>query len=385
VRSRALRYRRASSLVSYWDEGELIFENYATSACISVDPLATEILHIFDRWQSPDALARRLPDYTPESLRRAVGVLHRHGLLERSDRPSDARTRAMGGWASWNPAAGFFHSTTKDVQFDDRAAVIRAVRRKAKRVGLPARFKRYKNARMLPLPRPRFVGPFPEILLARRTWRRFSRRKVSRDDLSMLLGLTWGVHDWIDVPGVGRLPLKTSPSGGARHPIEVYVLARRIDGVPPGLYHYVPDRHALELVRTGASSQQILSYLPTQTYYGAAAALMLMTAVFERTQWKYEFARAYRVVLAEAGHLCQTFCLTATWLGLAPFCTMALADSRIERDLEIDGVSESVLYAAGVGARPRGIEPPVVDGGGPARRLSRAEVDRFPGRILPSR
>ncbi len=77
-----------------------------------------------------------------------------------------------------------------------------------------------------------------------------------------------------------------------------------------------------------------------------------MTAVFPRTQWKYNFARAYRVVLAEAGHLCQTFCLTATWLGLAPFCTMALADTRIERDLGVDGVTESVLYAAGVGRPP---------------------------------
>ena len=63
--------------------------------------------------------------------------------------------------------------------------------------------------------------------------------------------------------------------------------------------------------------------------------------------------RAYRIVLTDAGHICQTFCLVATWLGLAPFCTMALADSRIEAALRIDGVGESVLYAAGVGTPPR--------------------------------
>ena len=33
---------------------------------------------------------------------------------------------------------------------------------------------------------------------------------------------------------------------------------------------------------------------------------------------------------------------------------MALADSVIEQDLGIDGISESVLYAAGVGRPPRG-------------------------------
>lgn len=259
----------------------------------------------------------------------------------------------MDRWSDWNPAAGFFHTATKDVRFSrDQDAVDRYLERKIKRVRMPPPVKRYRGAPQRRLPPVKRDGAFPCVLLERRTWRAFSRRPLSLDDLSTLLGLTWGIQDWLQVRGRGRLPLKTSPSGGALHPIEVYVLARRVDGVRPGLYHYAADRHRLELVRAGASRRQIVKYLPTQTWFGSAAALMLMTAVFPRTQWKYEFARAYRVVLAEAGHLCQTFCLTATWLGLAPFCTMALADSQIEKDLELDGISESVLYVAGVGARP---------------------------------
>ena len=81
-----------------------------------------------------------------------------------------------------------------------------------------------------------------------------------------------------------------------------------------------------------------------------------MTAVFARTQWTCPAPRAYRVPLIEAGDVCQTFCLLATWLGLAPFCSMALADSTIESALGIDGVTESILYTAGVGARPAGVE-----------------------------
>jgi hypothetical protein len=50
--------------------------------------------------------------------------------------------------------------------------------------------------------------------------------------------------------------------------------------------------------------------------------------------------------------VCQTFCLVATWLGLAPFCTMAMDDERVERDLGIDGTREILLYAAGVGSKP---------------------------------
>jgi SagB-type dehydrogenase family enzyme len=76
--------------------------------------------------------------------------------------------------------------------------------------------------------------------------------------------------------------------------------------------------------------------------------------MFTRQLWRYPYSRAYRAALIEAGHICQTFCLASTALGLAPFSVMALADSLIERDLGIDGITESVLYAAGVGRPPAG-------------------------------
>jgi SagB-type dehydrogenase family enzyme len=102
------------------------------------------------------------------------------------------------------------------------------------------------------------------------------------------------------------------------------------------------------------ASASVRRYLPTQFWFEGAAALVFFSALYARYLWKYSSPRAYRGTLIEAGHQCQTFCLVATWLGLAPFCTMALADSEIELDLGLDGISESVLYAAGVGMRPRG-------------------------------
>ena len=346
-----LLLRRAQFLVCYWERTRLVFENYGTGIRISADPLTCQILHFFDRWRSVDALAARLVQFTPSSVRAAVAALERHSFLVRSDRPVDAKAAALATWTSWNPAAGFFHFSTKDVAYVNQAAVSRFLQRQAKRWPMPRPIKRYRGARQTQLPPIKADGEFSQVLLARRTWRRFSRRRLSFPDLSTLLGLTWGVQGWLDAPG-GRTPLKTSPSGGARHSIEVYVLALRVEGLPRGLYHYAADRHRLELVRPGASARQVLKYLPTQPWFGSAAALMLMTAVFPRVQWKYQFPRAYRVVLTEAGHLCQTFCLAATWLGLAPFCSLALADSRVERDLGVDGVTESVLYTAGVGTRP---------------------------------
>ena len=88
----------------------------------------------------------------------------------------------------------------------------------------------------------------------------------------------------------------------------------------------------------------------------SAAAIVFMAAVFPRTRWKYRTPHAYRTILTEAGHFCQTFCLTATWLGLAPFCTQALAESAIETACGIDGVGVDPLRGR------RGTSP--VDGRG---------------------
>jgi SagB-type dehydrogenase family enzyme len=122
-----------------------------------------------------------------------------------------------------------------------------------------------------------------------------------------------------------------------------------VDGLRRGLYHYAPERHELDIMGRGNYSPRMEEYCAGQWWVGTASAVFLMTAVLERTMWRYGSARALRTIYMEAGHLCQTFCLTATALHLAPFCTAALKDTTIERDLGLDGISESVLYASAVG------------------------------------
>jgi SagB-type dehydrogenase family enzyme len=299
-------------------------------------------------------MVRQFPHYTSASLGHALAGLLRAGLLERS-RDQDARTEAFHTWRQWHPVASLFHFATKDSHTPaDPEDSVRALRKRARITPMPPPEKRYPKARQISLPAPKAQGEFPQVLLARRTWRQFSRSPVEIGRLASLLSLSFGVQSWVDLWGMGRVALKTSASGGARHPIEAYLLALRIEGLPRGLYHYAAGAHRLELLRRGATGAEAIQHLNGQWWFGDAAAVVLMTAVFARTQWKYPAPRAYRAILIDAGHLCQTFCLVATWLGLAPFCTMALADSCIEAALGIDGVRESVVYAAGVGTPPHG-------------------------------
>ena len=218
----------------------------------------------------------------------------------------------------------------------------------------PPQFKKIRGATPIRLSAPAVEkDTFFETLHARRTHREFSKAAVSLENVSSLLHTTWGVQGYVETNVFGNLPFKTSPSGGARHPIEVYLVALRVKGLDRGgIYHYQAKDNTLAKIPGKVTARRASDYCAGQPYFGAAAALFIMTAVFERTMWKYGRGRAYRVVLLDTGHLAQTFCLTATRLGLGPFSTAALKDSMIETDLGIDGISESVMYVTGVGALP---------------------------------
>jgi SagB-type dehydrogenase family enzyme len=337
----------------YWQDGELVFENYALRTRTGAEPLVCSILHYCGEWRKAAEVASHLGNYDEASVRRTLDRLCKAGVLRRSDQKRDPRVAAMESWAAWNPAAGFFHFSTKDTDFaEDQAAAFAELKRRSRREPMPLASKNYATVPRVKLPRLRAEKEFARVLKERRTWRKYGREAVNLEALAQILELTFGIQAWVDVPGLGRAAMKTSPSGGSLHPIEAYVLAQRVNGLKVGIYHYNTDRHELEWLRKGVSQAALERSLGHQWWFARGAFLVLMTAMFGRTQWKYDSARAYRVVLAEAGHLCQTFCLTATWLGLAPFCTMALADTMWEEWLGIDGVSESILYVAGAGSKP---------------------------------
>lgn len=274
-------------------------------------------------------------------------------ILESGDRPADPKGPALVRWEPWNPVAGYYHFATKDVPYTDPDQVAQGV---GTLLWHPEHLKDYPDAAKLELPEFPRDGGFPEVLLERRTWRHFGDRKVTLEELATLLGLTWGVQMWVHGFDERPAPFKSSPSPGARHSLEAYVLAWDVEGVDPGTYHYCPDTHTLALLEDDTPIAVLEEFLPQQKWMHRPAAVVFMTSVFERVRSKYRHPRAYRVVQLEAGHFSQTFCLVATWLGLAPFCTTALGDTAIERHLGIDGVDESVIHAVGVGSRPAGLD-----------------------------
>lgn len=360
--------RRSPAVMMYWEGQTLIAHDYAIGVKRAVDAREVEILTHLTDWTYPHDLVTRIPGVKPDDVRARLDALVEARVVEVSSDPATPGRSAPSSWQEWAPEAAFFHFATKDGR---RLSLEEATRQLYETLAIeeyPDTLKRQPGKPIVTLPpfqpsiessHPDVDGAsspsstlFPDVLRSRRTWRRFGDAPLAHDHLSTLLGLTWGVQQWMRINPEIRSALKTSPSGGACHSIEAYVVARRVDRLTPGIYHYNPDAHVLARVRDGLPDDPIVAHLGGQPWYRDANALFLMTSVIPRAQWKYRFPRAYRSVLIEAGHFCQSFCLVATWLGLAPFCTGLVADSVVEQALDIDGIDETVIYAAGVGARP---------------------------------
>jgi SagB-type dehydrogenase family enzyme len=348
-----VRYRRSPHLVAYWHQDSLHIVNFATHHTTEADALVCELLNFCGQWRTLAEIEGGLSIGTSPLTRVLVDRLVGFSLLARSDRPIDSRITSMDTLGPWNPEVGFFHTATKDVQFWPRERARQYTRTRIDIADRPPAVKRYPRARTIRLPRPELADGFADVLLARRTSRRYSSAPVTVGQLSSILAFSAGVQHWANTAD-GEVPLKTSPSGGARHPIECYVVARNVIGLRPSIYHYASDRHLLERIGGAVPMGRMKAYVPESGYFAKASAMVFFTSVFTRQLWRYPYSRAYRAALIEAGHVCQTFLLTATSLGLATYCLMGLADTLIEHDLGIDGITESVLYCAGVGRPPRG-------------------------------
>jgi len=112
--------------------------------------------------------------------------------------------------------------------------------------------------------------------------------------------------------GESEWALRSNPSSGNLHPTEGYLLIPQIDGLDlkPGLYHYAPKEHGLEL-RAEFPSGQIAKLLSP---FPPGAFLVGLTSVHWREAWKYG-ERAFRYCNHDVGHAIGTARIAAATLG----------------------------------------------------------------------
>lgn len=148
--------------------------------------------------------------------------------------------------------------------------------------------------------------------------------------------------------GADHPPGRTYPSGGGLYPLEVYLAIRRVQGLPKGLFHYNLREHSLEHLAGEGEAEQVVSNLTQEDAASGCHLVVLITAVFMRSQYKYG-ERGYRFVLLEAGHLMQNLCLLAPAVGLGITPIGGFYDDKLHDVLGVNGVDEALIYTATAG------------------------------------
>jgi len=206
----------------------------------------------------------------------------------------------------------------------------------------------------LKLPAPA-SGILDETMFKRYTGRNFdTQATLPLDVAARLLHRAFGAQELRQLGPYASVQKKCSPSGGGLHPVEAFVLAQRIDGVAPGLYHYHPIEHELRPLRTMEKEEAAalaLQMVSDQHWLADAPLQVVLVARTERSFWKYRnHQKAYRALALDAGHLSQTFYLLAAEAGLAAFITAAINDADIEQALQLDHLRHAVIAVCGCGA-----------------------------------
>jgi SagB-type dehydrogenase family enzyme len=179
----------------------------------------------------------------------------------------------------------------------------------------------------------------------RQSHRKYVAKPISLRELSFLLWATQGIRRQID----SGHALRTVPSAGARHALETYLAVLNIQTLEPGFYRYLPLEHKLAVESLDSTTgEKIAKACFYQNWVAAAAVVFIWTAIPYRMEWRYDLA-AHRVILIDAGHVCQNLYLSCEAIG-AGTCALAAYDQDLmDQILGLDGDDEFAIYAAAVG------------------------------------
>jgi SagB-type dehydrogenase family enzyme len=208
----------------------------------------------------------------------------------------------------------------------------------------PPTYKEYADAPRSILPPPlRNAATFDDVVHSRRSVRDFTPDPIALEELSYLLWSCTGIREHR-----GQHAFRTAPSAGALYPIETYVVVNDVQGLVSGLYHYGVRDHSLQLLRAGDLGEEVAHGALEQDMCAFAPVVLIWTAIFARTLWKYG-QRGYRYVYLDAGHVGAQLSLAATALGMGSCQIAAMFDDEVNAFLGVDGVEESVVYMSVVG------------------------------------
>ncbi|WP_155368220.1 SagB family peptide dehydrogenase [Catellatospora vulcania] len=173
--------------------------------------------------------------------------------------------------------------------------------------------------------------PLAEVMETRRSVRRFGDKPLAVAQLGELLHRVARIQQRLPAdPADERsysYTLRPAPSAGAMHELDYYLTVRACHGLAPGVYRYLPDRHALAVVNRDTVPLVRLvnaAYLAINRV-SVPQVLISLAARFDRPTRKYGDL-AYSLTLRNAGVALQSVYLCATAMGLGA-CAVGSGDA----------------------------------------------------------
>jgi SagB-type dehydrogenase family enzyme len=345
-----MRLKRSSAIVIRLENDGFVFHNVLGQKTFTANQSALDILRRLHTWTDLETLFGFLPDYSRESVVRSVRQLIELGaVVDEDSAAADLDDDFDSRWL-WGPLTAAYHFGTRDGDFISAEDADGLLRQQVKFAPSPALFTRNTNpATDIKLPlRDEFPEPFL-TMSRRRTQRVMSGEAITLDQIADCFLFSLAITAVIEDPEIVDLPLKMTPSGGARNPYEGYLCARNVRDLATGVYHYSAFERTLGVVQANAPPD-FADLLGGQEWASSAAAVIFLVANFDRPMWKYHHPAAYRVTMIEAGHIAQNISLVAAWHEMAAAPTGALSQDLVEETLKVGGVTQSVVYAVVLGA-----------------------------------
>lgn len=207
-----------------------------------------------------------------------------------------------------------------------------------------------KDSRIITLPKANknilLKAGLHDCILERQSNREYMKALITIDELSYLLCSTQGVKE---IRGDNYATVRTVPSAGARHPFETYLAVNNVEGLQKGLYRYLPIEHELLFLYEEENiKEKIIKGTLGQKFAGTAAVTFIWASIPYRGEWRYD-KNSHKVMLIDAGHICQALYMSCEALGLGT-CALAAYDQKLmDKLVKADGEDEFVVYMAPVG------------------------------------
>lgn len=136
------------------------------------------------------------------------------------------------------------------------------------------------------------------------------------------------------------------PSGGAKYPIETYLVVQNVTGLSNGIYHYNPKEHVLEDM--WKLPEEIKIFPRFNGWANNARATIVFTSLWHKSEDKYGRA-SYLLSLLECGHAAQNILLTASALNLPACPIVGTRDNYLADLLDLNTELEQPVYAIALG------------------------------------